>query len=572
MKRIFCWVSFISLAACGFMLMLGLILRNDSLMAASPFALLPAGLLIAAVSFVLIVRWLFSWRNLKRALKVVGVFGIFGIIFYVEEDVRGWLAWHHIKQQAEAAGERLDFASIIPSPIPDDKNFALTPVVASSYEFVLTKDGKRIDPPNTNVVNRMKMSTYQTGMTDTPTNANWVRGGFTDFKAWQTYYRMPETNSNGVTNEFPIAPQPQVPAVDVLLALSEYDLTLEELRQASLLPDSRFPLNYNSEHPFETMLPHLASIKRCAQVLQLRALAELEVEQSDKALDDVKLSLRLIDSIRTEPLLISHLVRIACLSITMQPIWEGVNKHEWSDAQLAEIEQELGKLDFLTDSKLAMRGERNSSLAYIEHMRRHRSYDDFRNLVSFDFNEIDRHWKWSEFPMVVLYHLAPDGWFYQNEATIVKLHQEFWLPTTDPIKHLAIPTMSQKANATISSLNGMPWNYFDRAFLPALGAAQRKFAYYQETADLAQLGCALERYRLAHKQFPETIDALAPQFIAQIPHDVIGGQPLHYRRKTDGKFLLYSIGWNETDEGGQIGLSDSGSFRNDKGDWVWLNP
>jgi hypothetical protein len=46
------------------------------------------------------------------------------------------------------------------------------------------------------------------------------------------------------TNEFPVAPQPQSAAADVLLALSQYDPVLEELRTASRLPYSRFPLNY----------------------------------------------------------------------------------------------------------------------------------------------------------------------------------------------------------------------------------------------------------------------------------------------------------------------------------------
>ena len=38
--------------------------------------------------------------------------------------------------------------------------------------------------------------------------------------------------------------------------------------------------------------------------------------------------------------------------------------------------------------------------------------------------------------------------------------------------------------------------------------------------------------------YPETLEALIPQFLADVPHDVIGGQPLHYRRGEDGKFLL----------------------------------
>jgi hypothetical protein len=46
---------------------------------------------------------------------------------------------------------------------------------------------------------------------------------------------------------------------------------------------------------------------------------------------------------------------------------------------------------------------------------------------------------------------------------------------------------------------------------------------------------------------------------------------LHYRRSFEGKFLLYSVGWNETDDDGQVGLQKNGMFDNSKGDWVWKN-
>ena len=46
------------------------------------------------------------------------------------------------------------------------------------------------------------------------------------------------------------------------------------------------------------------------------------------------------------------------LQITLQPIYEGLAEHQWSDAQLAELDAELAKLDFLADYELSMRGER----------------------------------------------------------------------------------------------------------------------------------------------------------------------------------------------------------------------
>jgi hypothetical protein len=67
---------------------------------------------------------------------------------------------------------------------------------------------------------------------------------------------------------------------------------------------------------------------------------------------------------------------------------------------------------------------------------------------------------------------------------------------------------------------------------------------------------------LSTRVHPESLDALSPQFIAEIPRDVIGGQPPHYRRSADGTILLYSIGWSGQDEGGR-------AKPNNEGDWVW---
>ncbi len=101
--------------------------------------------------------------------------------------------------------------------------------------------------------------------------------------------------------------------------------------------------------------------------------------------------------------------------------------------------------------------------------------------------------------------------------------------------------------------------------------ALQRFAYNQTDANEAAVACALERYHLAHGEYPETLNALTPQFIETLPHDVIGGQPLHYHRTDDGKFLLYSVGWNETDDNGKDSGSDLGQILT-QGDWVWHQP
>jgi len=109
--------------------------------------------------------------------------------------------------------------------------------------------------------------------------------------------------------------------------------------------------------------------------------------------------------------------------------------------------------------------------------------------------------------------------------------------------------------------------------MDSLGATSRKANREQASVDLARGAIALERHRLAHGEFPESLDALAPQFSAQVPHDIFGGQPLHYRRTDDGHFVLYSIGPNEKDDGGITGHRNGGSMPDfDSGDWVWRYP
>jgi hypothetical protein len=66
---------------------------------------------------------------------------------------------------------------------------------------------------------------------------------------------------------------------------------------------------------------------------------------------------------------------------------------------------------------------------------------------------------------------------------------------------------------------------------------------------------------------------LTPRWLKQVPHDVTTGKPLHYERTDDGQFLLYSVGWNESDDGGELVFLASGRGPEKKdGDWVWRYP
>ena len=486
---------------------------------------------------------------MRRILVGIAVLATLIAVIYAEEDWRGKRAWENYKHEWEAKGEKFDWQAFVPPSVPDDQNFFTAPI------FTNMLNGKIVMNPY-----------HSDGSPDWHTEKDQIgylggegRASITDLKAFQASYRNP-TNAS-LVKEFPIAPQPQTPAKDVLLALSKYDSAVEELRQASQRPYASVPLNYEDGFSSASSLfPVLAELKRCTQVLQLRAVAELADGQNAKALDDIKLLLYLNNSLRSSPFLISHLVRFAIVAIGLQPIWEGLAEHEWSDEQLAALEAELAKVDFLADYGSIMRGERAFAIASFENQRRTRemiSYTDagiVTNKLTF----------------------MPSAYFYQNELAFAQLHQQWILPLVDINSRVILPAALQRANDAVLAEKK---HYYFPAYktqammsVPAISATARKIAAIQASIDLARVACALERYRLAHGEYPETLDQLAPQFIVQIPHDIIGGQPLHYRRTDDGQFVLYSIGWNETDHGGQIAFTKSGSFDRDNSDWVWQYP
>ncbi|MGD0206197.1 MAG: hypothetical protein ABSC89_01095 [Verrucomicrobiota bacterium] len=510
-------------------------------------------------------RRFFCWRNFKRLLFGAACLATLIALFYAEEDWRGWHAWNKFKHEWEAKGEHFDFASMVPPPVPDDQNFALTPVVASSYLYILDKNGHRINPQNTNVVNRLGMTIYSDDdWKNCPTNGYWAKGTKTDLKGWQHYYRLVATK----TNLFPVPAQSQSPAEDVLVALSKYDLAIEELRAASQLPGSRFPLNYDSESPSAILLPHLSALKRCSQALQLRSLAELQNSQPDNALADVQLALQLTDKIRSEPFLISHLVRIAMLQIMLQPVWEGLAEHKWSDEQLVALDAELVKLDFLPDYRLSMRGEMGCQGGEVDRLRHHpEQMQDLGGMSDGEGGFIN-------LPGKIAARLIPTGWLYQNQFRCARMMVDYYLPLADVNQGTFSPALARRGDAAVMAeiKTASPFNLLERLMLSGLGNGAKKFAYAQSSVNLARTAIALERYRLAHGEYPESLDALAPQFITKLPHDIINGQPLHYRRTSDGQFVLYSVGWNEIDDGGVVGLTKNGNVDINTGDWVWRYP
>ncbi|HXP62861.1 MAG TPA: hypothetical protein VN829_20340 [Dongiaceae bacterium] len=574
-RHFFFWLGMLS--ACGIAAVLGLCCTG--LVAPTPvlsFVALVCALSLVASIPAFILAWIPPLRRLfppllRRRFFLLGCLLTLVALFYAVENWRGRRAWQNFKRQWEAKGERFELAAFIPPPVPDDQNFFETPLWAGLH-FMRTNHTTVWS--DTNWGNQVLFDVYGPRSKGAPSTVNLYKSQRTDLAAWQAFYRGTNNwfpaSGGRLTNYFPVATEPQTPAADVLLALSRFEPNRRLLLEASARPRARFWINYDDVTA--ALLPHLSRMKASAIYLSLHSVAALKAGDRQTALADIKLSFRLLESIREEPVLVSYLVRTAMLPWTLQPIWEGLADRQWTEPELNLIQAELGKLDFLADYDFAIRSERAAALWVVDYVRaaspsalESAGLGEGAGLVPGELPEVLNK---------ALFQLVPSGWFDQNKLSLCRMYENYLLPQVDRENGVILPAAARRWESALEaqSRRPTPYDWLDRLLLPALGRVVRRCAYAQSFADLARGACALERCRLANGQFPETLEALVPRFLGKLPHDRINGQPLKYHRTDDGHFVLYSVGWNETDDGGKVALTKKGIPDRDNGDWVWRYP
>jgi hypothetical protein len=70
---------------------------------------------------------------------------------------------------------------------------------------------------------------------------------------------------------------------------------------------------------------------------------------------------------------------------------------------------------------------------------------------------------------------------------------------------------------------------------------------------------ALKRYHLQRSSYPENLNALVPAFLRAVPKDPWDGKSLRYRTLPEGGFVLYSVGKDGEDNGGDATPDHTGN-------------
>jgi hypothetical protein len=249
-------------------------------------------------------------------------------------------------------------------------------------------------------------------------------------------------------------------------------------------------------------------------------------------------------------------VGIGMMAINLGAVYDGLAAHAWSDVQLAEIERELARIDYLAAYSRNMRGECLLMVHAYGEMEGNRFRITAPNQGAAPIYFASG---WADLlkKQVTDFQLTQIGYFHLEERRV---------------DASGITQFMEAAQAKSGWQPFSIWTIFGEASGPVIAAAE-KYSQMQVRIDETRIACALERYRLAHSAYPTGLDALAPQCIDAVPHDVMNGEPYHYRLNGDGTYLLYSVGWNQRDDGGVEAKKDNGPVRDyEHGDWPWAMP
>ncbi len=525
-------------------------------------------------SLVRFFRWLFSARVLRRTVLGVAWIAALITLAYGVENWRGRRAWNQYRTQLEARGAQLDLAALIPAPVPDDRNMAATPLIQSWFDRSDNFGGRWNDD----------FETADQGWRNSKNSFGLRRHLDLSRLAWSlqaaatNQAKSPKRGSSVVDDSIIDAAfaSRSAAATAVLQGLQSSQARLAELREAGRRPEARYPVIYDLNNPWGILLPHLGGVRGACQRLQVRACANLALNDSVGALEDVLLSLTLVDSLKSEPFLIASLVRMSCMQIALQPVWEGLADQRWSDVQLSTLQTRLSGYKFLGDWNRSLETERAATLLTADLLGRGK----YRVSQLGDGAAGGPPVLWVEGFLEAAERLAPRGWYQLEKVNYCRLLDRQTAGVLDEkarrVSPVRIAANAREMEDEIASgrLNGSFPGFLRHVLLatqllPGLSGLPLKMSSAQTAVDQAALGCALERYRLAEGSYPEALTALVPKFVAQLPTDLLTGESYRYRRTDDGGFVLYSVGWNEKDDQGVPGKVP---FDPESGDWVWEYP
>jgi hypothetical protein len=508
------------------------------------------------------IKSLWRRRWFRGCAWTVAALCAIGILLRQYIDWSGARSWAAAQKSLARAGESIDLRKVAPDPVPDQQNFLAIPPLK---DLALSTGGTD-DARYTRLIDAMPRGAK--GGSRPPLSGGASTGWPANLWPWAAWLR-----ANGWQ---PASPDSGSPARDVLAALSRDDSLAGELAAGLSRPESQWTPSWKTrvlpDPLFMVALPHYTAAQSLTSMLGLRAVAAARAGDAAKAQQSLLIAVRIDQAFIQEPLLIGTLVAAGCSAVITNAVWELCDARAGTADQFRTLEEQLSRLDLKKSLLHAERGELAFGANAIAYLKRTRD----ARMFGFDRDSAPA----SEASLAL--RLAPGGWFDATAATLAEWEFDYFI---EPLRNAGFTELLAKQrelDALIGEHRSRYYEYPNERLalvaMPGHEGVTQKVVYIQSVLNQAVAACALERYRIEHGAYPDTLDAASQPGEKSIPLDILSGKPMGYRKTADGSYALWCVGFNGIDHGGKRAV-DPNEPRKTKfwdpqytGDWVWDFP
>jgi len=321
------------------------------------------------------------------------------------------------------------------------------------------------------------------------------------------------------------------------------------LREGAKKDDCMFLLLKEPDVPMmNLLLPHLSTMRSLARLLVIQGKYLESQGKYREALDNYLLIARMGYHVSKEPILISGLVGVACDSIAARAIEGCLLRNRLDAATLSYLRDRSGVVGATAKNyENAISGERTFSLSAVDDLFRHPEI-----LSWFLGSEGQRVPELKQVVARGLIHLPGLRALMKTDIRRYWDYMDNWNKLPD---HVAARPENNLQDRIVDELPA--WS-LGKMLLPALSKARLAFVRTKAIKAVLTAELALEIYRDNSRSYPQNLDEVKRIF-PDIPLDPFTNEPLKYRR-TDKGYVVYSVGENLTDDGGE---GDIGGRQND---------
>jgi ABC-type transport system involved in multi-copper enzyme maturation permease subunit len=352
-----------------------------------------------------------------------------------------------------------------------------------------------------------------------------------------------------------LAPERQLSAkqLDALrTGLETVGAALVEARRLADMPRGRFPTVFREGGLWYSRYPHAQEARLIAKLLGYDVHLRAQEGDVDGALVSCRALLNTGRAIGDEPLHWSQLLRARLQYDAVLKTERSLAQGEPAEATLEALQRLLADEDRHPLKLIALRGERASTDLMLESVQKGPN-------LSGSFFEVKRGGAAvAPLPRGDELVMIASGSLKGQRAALLRV-------CTDLVEAAKLPPaqMDARLRQTMASLRGFNSPAAVRFFVPWV-RTDPQHALMRS----AMVALAAERYRRQHGRWPDTLDALVPVFLTEVPLDPHDGGRLRYRRLTEG-IVIYSVGPDLTDNGGNLDRHNRTQSGTDVGVRLW---